>query len=268
MIRKAVIINNDRNSGDKNILSGNSCDVVKVKEFLCSPCGGAWSEDDVYATEPNAFTSESLFKFLSDINRKSCVDYWMIIFTGHGGSLDNGSNHDLIQLSPGNILAVEALKSWFRDTKSMIILDSCRTVAMITEAEYIGPFPTLIPKSGDTRYYFECKRLYEEHLAVLQDKCQCIAYSCGEREKSKSLPEGSLYLGSLIEKASVLINDCNIIRNTQSSFAKERIFSFKDIHSMAYDMVVKLSGGIQHPTYDGASEFPPFVVIPGFIDKP
>lgn len=149
----------------------------------------------------------------------------------------------------------------------MIILDSCRTVAMIMEAEYIRPFPTMIPKPGDTQYYFECKQLYEEHLAKLHDKCQCIAYSCGEREKSKSLPEGSFYLGSLIEKASVLINDCNIIRNTQSSFAKERIFSFKEIHSNAYDMVVKLSGGIQHPTYEAASEFPPFVVIPGFIDE-
>lgn len=267
MIRKAVIINNDRNLGGKDILSGNACDVVKVKKFLCSPCGGAWSEADVFTTEPNAFTKESLLEYLCNINKNSYVDYWLIIFTGHGGSLDNGSNHDLIQLSPGNILVVEELRSWFRNTKSMIILDSCRTVAMITEAEYIGPFPTMIPEPGDTRYYFECKRLYEEHLAALQDKCQCIAYSCGKREKSKSLPEGSLYLGSLIEKASVLINDCNIIRNTQSSFAKEQIFSFKDIHSRAYDMVVKLSGGIQHPTYEGEPKFPPFVVIPGYIDE-
>lgn len=265
-IRKALILNNDRNPGDKDILTGNDNDVARFKEFLTSPCGGSWHEDDVYASRPNEFTKDTLLQFLKDIRKEHDVNYWMIVFTGHGCNINNGVGHDFIQLSPGNLVSVQELESWFSGSNSMIILDCCRTVAMITEGRL--PVPITIPTPGGQVYRDKCEEIYLNALMAMPDDTHLIAYSCKEGEESQALPKiGSLYIEGLLGHSCININRLNTSRNTQFTAANEVIVPFAAVHEEVKKDIISITCGDQNPEFAPAVNYPPFVVVPGFLKE-
>lgn len=262
--RKALIINNDRNPGDRDVLLGNIYDVNRFSTFLKTSYGGAWRDDEVVVSAPNIFTKDSLLEYLKEEIEKNGVNFWLIVFTGHGTILDNGAiTRGVVQLSPGMLCEVDVIVSALSSCRALLVFDSCRTIQTITEGR--APIPSAIPDFGDTDYRIVCRLLYDDAIRNMPEKTQYIAYSCAEGQEAKSSSSlGSLYLYVLIHVASAKARLANMVRNTQFLSAKPQIFPFIEIHTQTAYEVVNLTKGGQTPEYIGSDALP-FVVIPGFI---
>lgn len=104
---------------DSNFLRGVKPDLENVKQFLLSPCGGAWQENEIYI-----FYNRPAREVLQFIERMA-ADYCIIYFSGHGSATGLGER----------LLAVT---DWLVDDLYMLecntspritmLSDSCRTV--------------------------------------------------------------------------------------------------------------------------------------------
>ena len=78
MQRRAFLIGGDYQRPD-NSLSGVGADIAAWKQYLMSPCGGSWAEEEIFDLSGS---SKETIVSMFQVGRT--VDYSLVCFSGHG----------------------------------------------------------------------------------------------------------------------------------------------------------------------------------------
>lgn len=139
MKRRALLIVNPGQMGDPNYVPTVMTAMARYKNYLKSPAGGYWQDDEIIELErsvgPMSLQSSFVFK-LKELNQ-SDVDYSLIVFIGHGGA---ARGVDSIQLEDEEILPISyllAAPSNPNPLKRTVVIDACRTYASVDASQII-----------------------------------------------------------------------------------------------------------------------------------
>ena len=139
MKRLALLIINPGQMGDANYAPSVMSAMARYKNFLKSPAGGYWRDDEIIELErsvgPMSLQSSFVFK-LRDLNQPD-VDYSLIVFIGHGGA---AKGVESIQLEDGEILPIKCLLEAPNNPnplKRTVVIDACRTYAAVDALQII-----------------------------------------------------------------------------------------------------------------------------------
>lgn len=134
MKRRALLIMNPGQVGASNYAPSVMAAMNRYKNFLKSPTGGYWQDEEIIELErsvgPKSLQSSFAFK-MRDLNQ-SDVDYSLIVFIGHGGS---AMGVESFQLEDGETLPIECLLYPPHNPKPLkrtVVIDACRTYAAVT----------------------------------------------------------------------------------------------------------------------------------------
>jgi len=124
--RRAIIISSPDEGG--NFLPGTLLDPVNVTNYLCSPRGGSWYDEEIILLDdPDWRTALSIVY-------NTVADYLLIYFTGHGGTLDGKR---VIKLKDGLIEDKQFILG--SSPRQLMLVDACRNylgaIGGIPEAE-------------------------------------------------------------------------------------------------------------------------------------
>lgn len=155
-----------QNPGSSDILKKGIPQMVeRYKAYFRSPVGGFWNDNefiDVSRLHPGEVTIQSDFIFkLKEINAPD-VEYSMIIFIGHGASLDH---IDHIQLESGELASIDMLTKglYSQPIKRTVLIDACRVGYISTPQGWILEGKTF---SGDSQLIGEgCKEYYNSLIS-------------------------------------------------------------------------------------------------------
>lgn len=133
MNKKVLIISNPGKIGADNYCEGVKRDVENYKKFFTSPLGGNWYEWEIeHLIQPDVDMVKNL------LEKMRTLDYSIIVFTGHGYSMDGDT---YVELKPGrdkmdtsNDMCVDKFR--LANKKRLIIVDCCRSeLGPINESE-------------------------------------------------------------------------------------------------------------------------------------
>ena len=114
-------------------MQGIDKDVENYVRYFSLPEGGLWdfSDDgDAICFETNSISADAFLSFLSDVAGSEDVDYWLIVFSGHGGSGPN--KVDVLEICPeqrdviSDCSVKEIRQAIGRNTRVVLITDCCR----------------------------------------------------------------------------------------------------------------------------------------------
>lgn len=180
--------------GNTNGLKGVQKDLYNFKKFLMSDVGGAWYEKEIFVKEN---VSKSWLLENIEILRKAKLDYLIIYFSGHGGSI---RNEDFIELNKdGERIKFTKLEKIA--TRQLNIYDCCRASVddeLVKSSENFSR----IDESVDN---LNVRKIYERRILQAAPQ-QMSLYSCSEGEYSQDTSEGGLYTFNFIKSARKLIN--------------------------------------------------------------
>ena len=248
MDRKALIISNPGEVGDKHYFKGVYIDVDKCEKFLLSPIGGYW-----YSSEIKLLNRPSVSEVRDEVSDLKKYAYSLIIFTGHGWySADADST--ILQLRENQeIDSVELLEGV---SKRTIIIDCCSEIysgtvlSEVRKMEIANTKLVIHPNS--------CRLSYDKEITESGDGF-VMTFSCRSGEKSYGDDEfGSFYIHNLIRKAKGWANSLSL--DTEKYYDSK---SISEIHELAKEGASRMSGNRQIPrlsqSKDGNSF--PFCVV-------
>lgn len=148
----------------KDYLPGVQHDRAGYQSIFRSCYGGAWEDDEIKCPEINGMTRNHLLNYINNVERERHVDYWLIVFCGHGGADRNGMTY--FQLSPNdNAILVNEIEKKVANSRLLLIADSCRALPMFESG---GSILRMIPFSDsmDTpNYRIRCSQMYNAKIA-------------------------------------------------------------------------------------------------------
>lgn len=155
-----------QNPGSSDILKKGIPQMIeRYKAYFRSPVGGFWDDSefiDVSKLNQGDVTIQSDFIFkLKEINAPD-VEYSIIIFLGHGASLDH---KDHIQLESGELASIDMLTKglYSQPIKRTVLIDACRVGYISSPQGWILESKTF---SGDSQFIGEeCKEYYNSLLS-------------------------------------------------------------------------------------------------------
>lgn len=186
MTRKALLIGSPGGLYS-DYLRGVRVDLRSMKEFLMSPQGGAWYEDEIIVLDdPNMY-------LLSEILKLMDAEYTITMFSGHGFA-DQYKNR-FLSLTSGD---------YFQDTdllnespRQLVLVDACRNVF------YPGisglPF-------GDPEFHFDggysdlqrARKIYDKWIE-LSPPGRLILHSTSHGISASDTPEGGVFTNKLLQ---------------------------------------------------------------------
>ena len=255
--RQLILIFND--GGKINHLNGVSVDKASLIEHFTSAEGGAWDESEmkVFFNDCTKQKLEFYIRFQRNTNR---IDYWLIVFSGHGYATDTDT---YLELSPGNDCGIKAIKQMLNSYKCLVIADSCRV--LINEAvENMAVKREILFSSitDSSAYRKKCKDIYDKAWeSVCSGSFNAgFAASLGQAANDDD-QKGGYYIEGILNEANRQVNANRVKYRTSSS--PNEIIPFSDIHNAASKHVKAKSFGSQQPTTIGTSiNKIPFVVMP------
>ena len=170
-------------------------DVNNFVEYLKSPKGGAWYENEILP-----LLNENKNTILTAINNvDSKYDYVLVVFSGHG-------NYSFI-LDKRRLYTNE--NEYFYETdiqglalKQMTIIDSCACIEReISEEFRIKSFSALMEGADLTKDY---RKLFDDWIISCPNQSISL-YSCEKGEESSDTGNGGLYAYNLILVAKKMI---------------------------------------------------------------
>ena len=264
MKRRAIIIGNEGILGSKEhlFLSGVRTDISGFYEFITSDNGGAWGINEIMPFEVNTVTLTLLKDEINKERQKGEVDYWMIYFSGHGGSDSKGL--DYIENKPGEAISINGVLDLIsHSARALVITDACRVLVL----EHGGKIPSTKYFSDSekpmTLYRQRCQNMYNAQIAKLPEGSVFIGQACspGQSSMDGGIVIGGVYTNALLQTAKKLVT---IQKAKQMAGAEyEKVISYPYIHYMASEAVNTRPNNSQNPTYKGPRSYqPPFCVIP------
>ena len=172
MKRKALIIGNSGNSDE--YLEGVEKDINNYKNFLKSPIGGAWYNDEIVISLDE--TKEDILQKISKI-REEMNDFVFILFSGHGSYSLNRECRKLYiyddSIYENNLL--------YLASKQITIMDTCAGVEddLLKESAMMDSIIALEHHKDNTVY----RILYESEIEN-SPRQQVILYSSSIDESS------------------------------------------------------------------------------------
>ena len=247
MKRKALLIANPGSEGDENYCRGVYADLSNFREYLTSPRGGVWYENEI----------ETLDKPMSSVVKEKVAslgsfDYSFIAFFGHG-YYSAAKMDTVLELNPfGGEITSNQLK--INAKKRTIVLDCCRVVikdailSMNNES-----CRSALKKAVDLDLAAFRKKFDDEVTRVGDDLI--VTYGCSTNEKAGDSPtQGGRYTSSLLHSVANWSPDLGV---TSSD-----VMSVVAAHNAAAPLVQNRSGGLQNPDIEKSRTLPyfPFAV--------
>lgn len=264
MKRRAIIIGNEGILGSKEhkFLSGVRTDISNFYGFITSDNGGAWGVSEIMPFEVNSVTQTLLKKQILEERQKGEVDYWLIYFSGHGGSDSKGL--DYIENKPGEAISINSILDLISPSaRALVITDACRVLVL----EHGGKIPSTKYFSDSeqpmTIYRQRCQNLYNAQLVKLPEGSIFLGQACspGQSSMDGGIAAGGVYTNALLQTAKKMITIQQSKKMAGNEY--ENIISFPYIHYLASEAVNTRPNNSQTPTYKGPRSYqPPFCVIP------
>lgn len=257
MNRKLVILGNTGPKG--HYVDSVNYDITNYKDYFASGNGGAWDEYyEMYVPEVNTVTWNDLDRYMKLCEHREHVDLWVIVFTGHGWADENTTYLEpKPNTAPQEDIPVSWIKQMTRNSRCLLIADSCRDVLPLNEGVEAEVRCFSADESDD--YKDLCRRLYDRTLIGVPVGSFCAGYACLYKQTAGNIlgDKGGLYTDSLLRAAS------NEIKGIKATNERNTVVSFSYIHTLAKREVLRLSNNEQEPEldHDRARQIP-FCVIP------
>lgn len=249
MNRKLILIAND------NGLPGVRVDIENYERFFRSAQGGLWGNEE-YEHEIRTFLQSSalgLHDYIMMTEGLRHVDYWLIVFCGHGRL--NADHDTVFRMSDGSEVTLSQLRTWVTYSPCMVIADCCRDLVDIE-----GNLQQL-RESMFTEIALndqECRRIYNRALSILPAASFYTAFAASEGEYAGDNRElGGVYSYNLLNSADQVKRhlSVNMLRDD------EHIATFVQVHLAAEPEVVRMRNNHQHPVCSQNTVNIPFVVV-------
>lgn len=264
MKRRAIIIGNEGIPGSKEhkYLSGVRTDISSFYDYITSDNGGAWGIQEIMPFEVNKVTRNNLEDAIYKERSEGEVDYWLIYFSGHGGSDANGI--DYIENKPGEAISIDDILEYISpESKALIITDACRILVFehgekIPSTKYFSD-----SEKPMTIYRQRCRNLYNAQIEIIPKGSVFIGQACspGQSSVDGGLAMGGVYTNAVIKTAKKLITTEKAKKTAGNNY--EQVIAYSYVHYFASNAVNTRPNNSQTPTYRGPKSFqPPFCVIP------
>lgn len=247
MDRKLIFILND--GWPKQYLPGVEKDLKDYVEFFTSPNGGTWDNEKEIILLREQLKNDVInrLKNLSNVNQ-----YLLIVFCGHGEASTDKTI--FLELNNSEKISVNEISECTRNTRCLLITDSCRIVNESLLLEKCDKTFSSA-KVYSSEMYIKCRELYDSAIGQTPRSLFVLATSANHDECAGEDSYGGYYSQALVSCAKEMIKNHMII--------DEEVLPFSYIHSLAALQVVKKTNGKQNPQiYVPRSKQLPFVVIP------
>lgn len=197
MKKLALLIGNNRGQ------VGSDIDIKSYKRFLTSPYGGYWNEQEIL--DATHYNREYLLRLLCACREKR-LDYFLLIFSGHGG-INRKNNETTIELATKEDIRESEIINIAK--RQLTILDCCRSYYGISES-----FMTKISMYQPS--YWESKRdrirtFYDIKLQT-SIQAQHILYACKKGEVAHGNSEtGGIFSKNLLEQTMQLTTSTKVV---------------------------------------------------------
>lgn len=254
MKRRAILIFND--GGPSNYLPGVKVDKANYLKFLKSDEGGAWENSEIKVYD-NDCNKELLIAYINAFRLTEKTEYWLIIFSGHGYTNDNGET--MLELSPGRECSVNEIKKATEYSRRLLIADSCRVVIRTITDSLKRERKLFSDFSAGISYRARCRALYEAQLEKVYKDTFNAAYAAEYNQCANDDDvTGGYYSYELLKAAYTMIEGCKA-----SYRIDDMVVPFERVHKIAKEAVTVKSSGKQVPATEGYwLDTIPFVVVP------
>lgn len=265
MNRRLIIITND--GGKEDFLAGVSVDRQCYINYFTSPEGGAWERNEMFIPSTNTCSPAMLYLYMLKQEALRHVDYWLIVFCGHGGATPDGKTYFSFQ--NGKKCFEEQIFKFRTGSRILLIADSCRSLPEYREGGTLEQSIYCCESvSGDDLYRDLCRNIYNEKVAQVPQGSVTRGYASAFTECAEEFDDGTggYYSQSLMVTAKVEIYDALRRRIAASRTFNTEIASFSWIHTQAKQKVIELSKGKQNPTLiTSRTSQLPFYVVPQLL---
>ena len=251
MHRKLILIAND--GGEADYLPGVAMDMAHYDRFFRSPQGGLWDNDEHEIMTYHQSSAEVLHDYIMMTENFHHVDYWMIVFCGHGYL---NANHDTVFcMTDGSEVTLSQLRTWVHYTPTMVIADSCR-VLVDAEGDLLQLRESMFTEVRLNEQ--ECKQIYNRALRLLPSSSFYTGFATDEGESAGDNAElGGIYSYNLLKCADQIKRrfHAGMLSN------QENIASFARVHGLAVPEVRQMRNNQQNPVCSDNTVNIPFVVV-------
>lgn len=262
MVRKLLLIISD--GGGNSPLHGVHIDKENFLNFFKSPEGGAWKDEEINVFDENNFDIEILK--VTDLTARlynQPVDFYLIIFCGHGFTDEN--NQIYFEVQPNTSLKLADLLSTVANSRCLVIADSCRAIYRLQEGGRITSqrlFSTS-DEARNSRYSELCHTMYNNLIELTPSTMHLVYFSNSYNETTdENSRDGGVYCHELLTATKRKIKE---IHNLQKHDGKSYNVSIDEIHQEAAAIVVNKTNSRQHPEIylncRSKARFP-FIVVP------
>lgn len=231
--KRLILIYNEGIEGTKSYLKGVLEDMTNYQAFFKSIEGGAW-----LPTEKKVFHKPTVNQVEDYIKANADSDYFLIVFCGHGGSLNQET---ILELDKGEDLPLNTLYSWVRHTRNLIILDCCRVAPdMEPIMESLNTRIRMFSEGGSLADHARARNEYNKAIKATNSRMSTIGYAASLDEEAGETSKGGFYSHSLLRAAAIVANETSTSETTAT---------FLECHNIAEPAVIQLSKDEQHPDY-------------------
>lgn len=229
-----MIIANPGNSGSSTYLPGVDLDVENYRDFLKSPIGGAWLDNEI-----QTLYRSSLKSVERALGRLQASDYSIIIFSGHGEHSEH-LDTTMLELNDDDIFDSMDLREGAN--KRSIIIDCCRIVAKPLRIK----LAELAKANPPSRFNAtECRTWYDAQIEECT-KGVVVCHSCDVGESAgDDETRGGYYSYDLIMASREWYQSGSF--DTTNEYY---IYSIVDAHLVAKERTARRSGGTQNPVIE------------------
>ena len=157
---------------------GKTISKENFLNFFKSPEGGAWKDEEINVFDENNFDLQILKATdLTARLEKQPVDFYLIVFCGHGFTDENNQIH--FEVRPNTSLKLEDLLSTVANSRCLVIADSCRAIYRLQEGGRIAN-QRLFSTSADarnSRYSELCHTMYNKLIGLTPSTMQLVYFS-------------------------------------------------------------------------------------------
>lgn len=262
MVRKLLLIISD--GGGNSPLRGVHIDKENFLDFFKSPEGGAWKDEEINVFDENNFDLQILAATdLAARLDKQPVDFYLIVFCGHGFTDENNQIH--FEVRPNTSLKLADLLSTVARSRCLVIADSCRAIYRLQDGGRIANqrlFSTSA-EARNSRYSELCHAMYNKLIGLTPSTMQLVYFSNSYNETADENPrDGGVYCHELLTVTKRKINE---LHNVQKHDGKSYNVSIDEIHQEAAATVINKTNSRQHPEIylnsRSIARFP-FIVVP------
>ncbi len=222
MKKKTLILNSTQAS------IGAPLDGKAYHQFFNLPCGGGWKDCDIISKDTGI--SKSDFQKLLSCLKKQDLDYFIFVYSGHGG-MEIRNFQTLICLDSGEYVCEDDILGVAK--RQLSIFDCCRGIEPeVPEAEVCMSLlkeSAFVDVGAVTRAY--------ESAVRKAPKAQYVLYSCHPDQYSfGSSEEGGVFTKTFIGVTLTLVENAeNKLRELKSQFIDVEL-----AFNLTYELVSRL----------------------------